>query len=100
MIPLINVVVDEVIVPLIDGFARAVATKKFWLGVLIICIILMICWLISGQSFGEYFSWPNVKRLFGLMDLMESAQDKLFGGDGDAESVDPTSQAVQPMPDQ
>lgn len=100
MIPLINVVVDEVIVPLIDGFARAVATKKFWLGVLIICIILMICWLISGQPFGEYFSWSNVKRLFGLMDLMESAQDKLFGVDGDAESVDPTSQAVQPMPAQ
>lgn len=100
MIPLINVVVDEVIVPLIDGFARAVATKKFWLGVLIICIILMICWLISGQSFGEYFSWPNVKRLFGLMDLMESAQDKLFGGDGGAESADPTSQAVQPAPAQ
>lgn len=80
MIPLINVVVDEVIVPLINGFARAVTTWQFWFGVLIITIILMICWLISGQAFDEYFSWHNVTRLFGLLDLMESLQDKLFGG--------------------
>lgn len=80
MIPLINVVVDEVIVPLINGFARAVTTKQFWFGVLLITIILMLCWLISGQAFGEYFSWYNVKRVFGLRDLMDSLQDKLFGG--------------------
>ena len=92
MIPLINVVVDEVIVPLINGFARAVATRQFWFGVLIITIILMICWLISGQAFGEYFSWHNVTRLFGLRDLMESLQDKLFGDT----AADPSG--VEPAP--
>lgn len=80
MIPLINVVVDEVIVPLINGFARAVTTRQFWFGVLLVTIILMICWLISGQTFDEYFSWYNVKRVFGLRDIMDSLQDKLFGG--------------------
>ena len=86
MIPLINVVVDEVIVPLINGFARAVTTRQFWLGVLLVTIILIVCWLISGQPFGEYFSWYNVKRLFGLRDLMDSLQDKLFDGAADDES--------------
>lgn len=90
MIPLINVVVDEVIVPLINGFARAVTTWQFWFGVLIITIILMICWLISGQAFDEYFSWHNATRLFGLRDLMDSLQDKLFGDTvADASGVEP-----------
>ena len=99
MIPIINVLIDEVIVPLIDAFSRAIVKPKFWIGVLIIFAILIVCWLISGQTFGEYFSWDNVKRLFGLMDVIESLQDKLFGG-GDADSAESTSQAVQPAPAQ
>lgn len=100
MIPLVNVVVDEVVVPLINGFARAVATKQFWFGVLIITIILMICWQISGQAFDEYFSWQNVKRLFGLLDLMQSLQDKLFGGTvADPSGAEPTADSV-PAPAQ
>ena len=99
MIPIINVLIDEVIVPLIDGFSRAIVKPKFWIGVLIIFAVLVVCWLISGQPFGEYFSWDNVKRLFGLRDVLESIQTKLFGAD-DAESAKSTSEAVQPAPAQ
>ena len=99
MIPIINVLVDEVLVPLIDAFSRAIVKPKFWIGALIIFVILMICWIISGQSFDDYFAWSNVKRLFGLLDVIESIQDKLFGADDAAQSGS-TSEAVQPAPAQ